>query len=69
MASSRTNTWASNTVKDGEERRQVLDFVIKLYNEERPHMSIGNLTPEFVHTGVLGPHNYGRIIITKTVLL
>ncbi len=31
------------------EARKVLAFVIKLYNEERPHNSIGNLTPAYVH--------------------
>jgi putative transposase len=31
------------------EAKEVLDFVIKLYNEERPHMSIGNLLPSQVH--------------------
>lgn len=46
---------SSYTVKDLEEGKQVLDFVIRLYNEERPHMSIGNLTPEFVHRGNTTP--------------
>jgi putative transposase len=32
-----------------EQAKMLLDAVIKLYNEERPHMSIGNLTPEVVH--------------------
>lgn len=32
-----------------EEGKEVLDFVVTLYNEERPHMSLGNLTPELVH--------------------
>jgi len=32
-----------------EEAKQLLEKVIKLYNEERPHMSISNLTPERVH--------------------
>jgi len=31
------------------EARTVLDNVVKLYNEDRPHMSIGNLTPDSVH--------------------
>lgn len=31
------------------EARELLDAVIKLYNNERPHMSIGNLTPNQVH--------------------
>jgi len=29
--------------------RLVLDFVIKLYNTERPHLSCRYMTPEFVH--------------------
>jgi putative transposase len=29
--------------------KELLDVVIKLYNNERPHMSIGNLTPNHVH--------------------
>ncbi|CAL2079119.1 transposase [Tenacibaculum sp. 190524A02b] len=32
-----------------EEAKSLLDQVVKLYNEERPHMSIGNLTPNQVH--------------------
>ena len=35
-----------NTILDA---RKVLEFVVKLYNEERPHNSIGNLLPGFVH--------------------
>lgn len=31
------------------EAKEVLDFVVKLYNEERPHNSIGNLFPNQVH--------------------
>lgn len=30
--------------------RELLDQVIKLYNQDRPHMSIGNLVPEKVHS-------------------
>jgi putative transposase len=33
-----------------EQAKELLDQVIKLYNEERPHMTIGNLTPQKVHT-------------------
>lgn len=33
--------------------KELLDQVIKLYNEERPHMTLGYLTPEKVHTGEL----------------
>lgn len=31
------------------EARELLETVIELYNNERPHMSIGNLTPNQVH--------------------
>ncbi|WP_114941824.1 IS3 family transposase [Mucilaginibacter endophyticus] len=40
---------SSYSVHDIEEGKQVLDFVIHLYNEERPHMSLGNLTPNSIH--------------------
>jgi len=36
-------------VENIEQATMLLDTVIKLYNEERPHMSIGNLTPRVVH--------------------
>ncbi len=32
-----------------EEAKKVLEENVKLYNRERPHMSIGNLTPSFIH--------------------
>jgi transposase InsO family protein len=32
-----------------EQAKELLDKVIQLYNNERPHMSIGNLTPNQVH--------------------
>ena len=32
-----------------EQVKALLDSVIRLYNNERPHMSIGNLTPNHVH--------------------
>jgi transposase InsO family protein len=35
-----------NTILDA---RKILKFVVKLYNEERPHNSIGNLLPSHVH--------------------
>lgn len=31
------------------EAKELLDAVVQLYNNERPHMSIGNLTPNHVH--------------------
>lgn len=33
-----------------QEAKELLDAVIALYNKERPHMSIGNLAPEKVHS-------------------
>jgi putative transposase len=36
-------------VNDIKEAKELLDTVIQLYNNERPHMSIGNLTPNQVH--------------------
>ncbi|MBW1296902.1 IS3 family transposase [Aquimarina litoralis] len=32
-----------------EDAKETIDIVINLYNNERPHMSIGNLTPDQVH--------------------
>ena len=40
------NDYQINSVEDA---RKLLDVVIHLYNNERPHMSIGNLTPNQVH--------------------
>lgn len=31
------------------EAKELLEAVVKLYNKERPHMSIGNYTPEEIH--------------------
>lgn len=36
-------------VKNIEEAQKLLDSVILLYNQERPHMSIGNQTPNEIH--------------------
>jgi len=36
-------------VENPQEATELLQAVIKLYNNERPHMSIGNLTPNQVH--------------------
>jgi len=38
-----------NTVKSIEEARVILSQAVKLYNEDRPHMSIANLYPSQVH--------------------
>lgn len=36
-------------VDDLGEAKELLNAVVQLYNNERPHMSIGNLTPNHVH--------------------
>jgi putative transposase len=33
-----------------DEARDLLENVVVLYNQERPHMTVGNLTPQKVHT-------------------
>ena len=40
-------------VKNLVEAKSLLEQIIKLYNEERPHMSIGNLMPENVHKNAI----------------
>jgi transposase InsO family protein len=37
------------SINNIEEARKMLAFAVKLYNEERPHNSIGNLVPSYVH--------------------
>ena len=39
------------------EAKELLTSVVNLYNNERPHMSIGNLTPHKVHTGEIQKGN------------
>ena len=39
-------TYDINNIKDA---KQLLKAVVNLYNTERPHMSIGNLTPNHIH--------------------
>lgn len=36
-------------VKNLVEAKELLGQVVQLYNDERPHMSIGNKTPEYLH--------------------
>lgn len=36
-------------VKNIHQAKQVLESVVNIYNQQRPHMSIGNLTPGIVH--------------------
>jgi len=39
----------SDKVSNIKEAKKVLAFSVKLYNEDRPHMSIGNLYPSTIH--------------------
>lgn len=39
-------TYDIDNIKDA---KQLLKAVVDLYNTERPHMSIGNLTPNYIH--------------------
>jgi len=39
----------NHVVKNLKQAKQLLKSVINLYNTERPHMSIGNLTPDTIH--------------------
>ena len=41
----------TQSVDNFEQARRVLDRAIWLYNTDRPHMSIGNMTPHEVHHG------------------
>ncbi|MBC7389176.1 MAG: transposase [Opitutaceae bacterium] len=44
-----------------DEAKELLNQTIRLYNEERPHMSIGMLTPKIVHA-----HNLKTEKVWKT---
>lgn len=39
-------------VSNIEQAKELLDYVVALYNTDRPHMSISNLTPEEVHKSI-----------------
>jgi putative transposase len=43
--------------------------VVKLYNNERPHQSIGFLTPNQVHEENIKTEKYGKTIIKKILIL
>lgn len=38
------------TARNMAEAREILDYAIDLYNNDRPHNSLGNLVPSFVHS-------------------
>ncbi len=56
-------------VKTLSEARKLLSQCIKLYNEDRPHMSIGMLTPELVHNNNLKTEKQWKIYPRKKASL
>ena len=52
-----------------ENAKELLDAVIKLYNNERPHMSIGNLTPNQVHQNNLKTEKLWKNYYVKSPIL
>jgi putative transposase len=55
------------SVKNLAEAKELLGFAVKLYNEERPHLSIGMLTPQLVHQHKIKTENLWKK--QKTVTL
>jgi putative transposase len=53
-------------VDDLGETKELLNAVIQLHNNQRPHMSTGNLTLNHVHQCNIKVENYGRIIMKKS---
>ena len=51
------------------EARELLDLVVKLYNNERPHMSIGNLTPNQVHQNNLKTEKLWKNYYVKSPII
>jgi putative transposase len=56
-------------VNDIQEAKELLDAVIQLYNNERPHMSIGNLTPNQVHQNNIKTEKLWKNYYVKSLLL
>jgi putative transposase len=52
-----------------EEAKELLNAVIKLYNNERPHMSIGNLTPNYVHENNIKTEKLWRNYYVKSTII
>ena len=52
-------------VENYSQAKELLDAVIRIYNNERPHMSIGYITPEKVHSKELKREIVNGKIITK----
>ena len=51
------------------EAKDLLSSVIKLYNEERPHMSLGNLTPNQIHQNNLKTHRLWKNYYAKNPII
>jgi len=51
------------------EAKELLETVFHLYNDERPHMSIGMLTPNQVHENKIDIENIWKTSKCKTVNL
>ena len=47
--------------------KELLDAVVKLYNQERPHQSIGYLTPEVVHQNKIKTERLWKNYYQKTL--
>ncbi len=47
--------------------KELLDVVVKLYNQERPHQSIGYLTPEVVHQNKIKTERLWKNYYQKTL--
>ena len=56
-------------VENTQEATELLEAVIKLYNNERPHMSIGNLTPNQVHQNNLKTEKLWRNYYVKKPII
>ena len=51
------------------EAKKLLSQCVQLYNVERPHMSIGMLTPELVHHNNLKTEKLWKIYPRKKVII
>ena len=56
-------------IKSLKEARIVLEKSIQLYNEQRPHLSIGMLTPELVHHNNIKPDKLWKTYYRNSVIL
>ncbi|MDO6760033.1 IS3 family transposase [Tamlana sp. 2_MG-2023] len=60
------NDYAIGNIK---EARGLLATVVNLYNQERPHMSIGNLTPDHVHQNDIKTEKLWKNYYTKSPII